>query len=134
MLEDCISIIVPIFNRCTTIERCLNSIFDQDYPPEKIEVIVVDDGSVDDTPKILKRYQHTHNIRILQQSNRGVSSARNLGLKYSKYSWIAFLDSDDYWMPKKLSNQMKLLNKEHRLVCHTPVSYTHLTLPTILRV
>ncbi len=119
MLAKSISIIVPTFNRSYTIERCLNSILEQDYPDHKIEIIVVDDGSYDCTPSILTRYQHTNNIRVLRQKNKGVSSARNLGLKHARHSWIAFLDSDDYWMPKKLKYQMNLLTKEQRLVCHT---------------
>ena len=119
MLADAISIIIPTFNRSDTIERSINSILEQDYPKQKLEIIVVDDGSQDNTLSILTRYQHTNNIRILRQENKGVSSARNLGLKHAKYSWIAFLDSDDYWMPKKLKYQIKLLNQDQRLVCHT---------------
>tara|TARA_Y100000589_G_scaffold52367_1_gene43594 strand:+ start:8372 stop:9265 length:894 start_codon:yes stop_codon:yes gene_type:complete len=119
VLKNAISIIVPTFNRANTIERCLNSVIEQDYPKYKMEIVVVDDGSHDETPRILRNYQHQHNIRVLQQPNNGVSAARNLGLKYSKYDWIAFLDSDDYWTPKKLRHQMNLLRKEQRLVCHT---------------
>ncbi len=119
VLTNSISIIIPTFNRANTIEKCLNSVLDQDYPIHKMEIIVVNDGSNDNTPGILRRYQHIHNIRVLRQENAGVSAARNLGLKYSKHSWIAFLDSDDHWMPKKLSHQMRLLEKEKRLVCHT---------------
>lgn len=119
MVAEAISIVVPTFNRGHTIERCLNSILKQDYPSQRIEIIVVNDGSNDNTASILRHYQHAHNIRVFRQENRGVSAARNLGLKHARNPWIAFLDSDDYWMPKKLKCQIKLLKKEERLVCHT---------------
>ena len=115
MVAEAISIVVPTFNRCHTIERCLNSILKQDYPSQRIEIIVVDDGSNDNTLGILRHYQHAHNIRVFRQENRGVSAARNLGLKHARNSWIAFLDSDDYWMPKKLKCQIKLLKKKNVL-------------------
>ena len=119
MLSDSVSVIVPTYNRAQTIVRCLDSVIQQSYLPKYFEIIVVDDGSNDDTQKILRYYQHIHGIRVLQQSNQGVSNARNLGIKSAKFDWIAFLDSDDYWMPHKLHQQMRKVLSEETLVCHT---------------
>lgn len=119
MLSDSITVIIPTYNRAHTIIRCLDSVIQQTFLPKHFEIIVVDDGSNDDTQSVLRNYQHIQRIRVLQQSNQGVSSARNLGIKSAKYTWIAFLDSDDYWMPHKLYKQMQKLLCEKNLVCHT---------------
>lgn len=90
-----ISIIVPAFNASKTIRRCLKSIFK--ITTAKIETIVVDDGSSDDTCILASSIYHpkNHTITIIQTRNQGVSSARNLGLQLAKGHIIAFVDSDD---------------------------------------
>lgn len=98
-----ISVVVPTFNRAHTLKRCLDSIFGQTLKP--YEVIVVDDGSTDNTSEILKKYSAT----IIKTENRGVSAARNLAVKESSGEWIALLDSDDEWLPNRLQDQQNLL-------------------------
>lgn len=87
-----ISLIVPTYNRAELLPRALQSVFDQTYRPA--EIIVVDDGSEDNTAELIHGYDQ---IRYLYQPNAGASSARNLGVAHAANDWIAFLDSDDYW-------------------------------------
>ncbi|MCP4297266.1 MAG: glycosyltransferase [Proteobacteria bacterium] len=101
-----ISVIIPSFNREKTVVRAINSVLEQNYP--NIELIVVDDGSSDNTGTILKK-KYLKSIILLEQTNQGVSSARNRGVEQSSGKWIAFLDSDDYWHPKKLAYQIQAL-------------------------
>ncbi|MCK5889574.1 MAG: glycosyltransferase family 2 protein [Methylococcales bacterium] len=111
-----VSIIVPTFNRCHFLRRALHSITRQTYVD--IEVIVIDDGSTDKTGEMIA--EEFSNIIYIFQSNAGVSSARNKALEYAKGEWIAFLDSDDEWLPNKLDNQINLLksNPDYK-ICHT---------------
>lgn len=95
--EPRISAVVPTYNRADLISRAVESILAQTRPPD--EVIVVDDGSSDDTRDVVSRYRE---VRYLRQSNAGASTARNLGVENARYEWIAFLDSDDVWLPDHL--------------------------------
>ena len=90
-----IATIIPTFNRKHTLQRAIDSVYDQKYISN--EIIIVDDGSTDGTDEwIKKKYPQ---IIFLSQSNSGVSSARNLGIKAARSEWIALLDSDDEWLP-----------------------------------
>lgn len=92
-----ISVVIPSYNRASYLPFALDSVLAQTSAAE--EIIVVDDGSSDDTSDLLTRYPQ---IRVLRQANRGVSAARNLGIKNAQHQWIALLDSDDSWLPQKL--------------------------------
>jgi len=96
-----ISAIIPTFNRENFISKSIKSIKNQSYLID--EIIIVDDGSTDNTQKILKNIK---NIRIVKTKNLGVSHARNIGIKEAKNEWIAFLDSDDLWLENKIENQV----------------------------
>lgn len=102
--SDCvISIIVPVYNAGDTIERCINSVISQDYP--NWELILVDDGSQDDSPTICDNYAaNDARIRVIHKVNGGVSSARNLGLEAMTGEWVCFLDSDDEFTKTCLSS------------------------------
>lgn len=89
-----ISVIVPVYNNERTIERCIKSLLKQTYT--NFEIIIINDGSTDNTKEIIKKFQNNKKIYIFDQPNRGVSCARNLGLKKSKGKYISFVDSDDY--------------------------------------
>ena len=94
-----ISVIIPSYNRLHTLSRAIESILSQRSPVD--EIILVDDGSSDNTSdRVSQLYP---DIRLIQQSNQGVSAARNAGIEQSRYDWIAFLDSDDAWLPDKIS-------------------------------
>lgn len=92
-----VSIIVPMYNRVTTVERCLKSIFNQTYTDW--EIIVVDDGSTDGSVELVQKYAQNekNKIKLVQQEHLGAQAARNKGIKCASGTWIAFLDSDDEW-------------------------------------
>jgi len=111
-----ISVIIPTLNRAQILPRALDSVLAQSFAPQ--EIIVVDDGSGDDTELLLR--QKYPQVKYHFQPNRGVSSARNLGVRNCNGKWIAFLDSDDEWLPDKLSQQVELLRAiPGNLFCHT---------------
>ena len=112
-----ISVVIPTLNRINTLQRALDSVINQTYKPA--EIIVVDNGSSDGTLKFLR--EQYPKIKILTENKIGVSSARNKGIKKSINQWIALLDSDDAWHPRKLEIQTSMLNsalKEYNLI-HT---------------
>jgi len=109
-----VSIIIPVYNAETTIEETLDSVYAQTY--QDFEVIVVNDGSTDDTLTILKGYCKT--ISILSTENKGVSHARNLGFKYSKGDYIQYLDADDLLMPLKIEIQLQALKAQNADVAY----------------
>jgi glycosyltransferase involved in cell wall biosynthesis len=98
-----VSVIIPTYNRAESLLRAISSVLYQTFTD--LEVIVVDDGSDDKTADCLKPVKN-HIEYIRNPGNLGVSAARNRGIKASQYPFVAFLDSDDYWLPGKLSVQM----------------------------
>lgn len=96
-----ISVVIPAYNAENYIHATLDSVFNQSY--KNIEVIVVDDGSKDSTQAILAAYPH--NVEVIKTENKGVSHARNTGIDAARGEWIAFVDSDDIWLPSKLEEQ-----------------------------
>lgn len=102
-----VSVIMPAYNSGTTIDDAITSALAQDH--ERIEVIVVDDGSSDDT--VARASSHGSQVRVLQQRNAGPQAARNRALQEARGEYVAFLDSDDLWLPGKLSAQIRLLQR-----------------------
>ena len=111
-----VSVVIPTFNREGFIEQCVVSALQQSKKPD--EVIVVDDGSNDKTWDVLRTLgfsdskEERNSLRYIFQRNKGVSAARNLGIKASKFRYIAFLDSDDLWLEKKLEKQISSLESQ----------------------
>ncbi|MFO7826271.1 MAG: glycosyltransferase family A protein [Cyclobacterium sp.] len=93
------SIVIPLFNKKKFICRALDSVFEQRF--KEFEVIVVDDGSADGGGDLVEE-QYKERVKLIRQENQGVSPARNKGIQVAKYSYIAFLDADDYWHPDYL--------------------------------
>ena len=111
-----ISVIIPTYNRGWIVCEAIDSVLAQDY--KSVELIVVDDGSTDTTPLLLKRYQSR--IIVIEQVNKGVSAARNAGIRHANGEYIALLDSDDLWDKKKLSVQMDFfIENPDALICQT---------------
>jgi len=104
-----VSVVIPTYNRASVLLRAMESVLKQSFVD--FELIIVNDGSVDNTEEILQPFLSDERIRTLKQANTGVSSARNLGILASNNEWIAFLDSDDEWLPQKLQTQIEFLKQ-----------------------
>ena len=103
-----VSVVIPAFNASNTLQQTLLSVSAQTY--RNLEIIVVDDGSVDHTALIASAYSQTDpRVRLIQKSNGGVASARNAGTQASTAEFVAFIDADDLWHPTKIAKQMALL-------------------------
>lgn len=114
--KPAVSIVIPVFNRAWCLEATLQSIHDQTF--QNFEVIVVDDGSTDETQALLRQFA---GLRIHRwEDNRGVSAARNQGIQMARGEWICFLDSDDRWVANKLQVQMDWMQAHPEC----PASYT----------
>jgi len=110
-----ITVVIPAYNRYTFLKRAISSVLAQTYSVS--EIIVIDDGSTDETFKIQEDFP---SIKYIFQPNAGVSSARNLGIKNAKSEWIAFLDSDDEWHQEKIEAQVAF----HKANSEFLMSYT----------
>lgn len=111
-----ISVVIPSYNRATLVKRAAESVLAQSY--KDLELIVVDDGSIDDTASVIKSLNDSR-IRYVYQKNSGACVARNNGIEQAKGEYIAFHDSDDIWHEKKLEHQLKILetNKADVVFC-----------------
>ncbi|WP_281165005.1 glycosyltransferase family 2 protein [Liquorilactobacillus sicerae] len=105
-----ISVVVPVYNVAEFLPQCLNSLLQQTFAPSDYELIVVNDGSTDDSLKICQTFAHQypHLIRLYSQKNGGLSAARNFGLQYCQGKYVLFIDSDDYVEPKMLERMYAL--------------------------
>ncbi len=105
---DGVSVVVPTYNGASWVRGAIESVLSQscDYP---LEVIAVDDGSTDDTKQVVESISDARVRVISTPSNLGVAGARNYGIQHCRYSWLAFNDQDDVWMPGKLDTQLKVL-------------------------
>ncbi|MFH2125245.1 MAG: glycosyltransferase family 2 protein [Pseudomonadota bacterium] len=107
MQTGLVSVVVPTYNRAHTLGSTVDSILAQTYEP--FELIVVDDGSQDHTAQVMDAYlKKDSRVTYLVKPNGGVASARNLGVRSAKGEFIGFCDSDDIWMPEKLTRQVPL--------------------------
>jgi glycosyltransferase involved in cell wall biosynthesis len=104
-----VSVIIPTYNNGHFIKDALESLFGQNYPEKLVEIIVIDDGSTDDTKEILRGYKKK--IVYVSKENKGVASARNLGISLAKNEIITFLDSDDIWHEDRLLRVIDKFNK-----------------------
>jgi glycosyltransferase involved in cell wall biosynthesis len=109
-----ISVVIPTYNRAASIGQAVDSVLTQCF--KHLEVIVVDDGSTDQTQEVLQTFGDR--IRVICQENGGVSSARNAGMAVAAGDWLGFLDSDDLWRPEKLRHQLADLSQYPDAVGH----------------
>ena len=118
-MSEPVTVVIPTYNRAGYIERAVRSVTEQAYP--SVELLIVDDGSSDDTRQVIDRLKNqvTIPLRYIYQENRGAASARNTGIQASGTELICFLDSDDRFLPEKISTQVNQLNSSGRLISHT---------------
>jgi glycosyltransferase involved in cell wall biosynthesis len=110
-----VSVIIPTYNRGWILKEAVESVLSQTY--ENYELIVVDDGSTDNTRLLLRSFK---DIRLVSQENKGVSAARNRGIEAATGDYLAFLDSDDLWLPEKLDSQMAFFHAHpDAMICQT---------------
>lgn len=103
-----VTVIIPAYNSAPTLQRAIDSALAQEGC--RLEIIVIDDGSTDETPALLATYGKA--LRVFRQENAGVSAARNAGIESATGTFIAFLDADDEWLPGKLAKQLCVLQRE----------------------
>src|SRR6202162_5793139 len=107
MSKPLVSVLIDTYNHERFIEHAIASVFEQDMPMADVEIVVVDDGSTDGTPEIVRRYEPR--IRLLRKTNGGEASAFNAGISECRGEIIAFLDGDDWWAPGKLRRVLEEL-------------------------
>ena len=107
-----VSVIIPAYNVQYHILSTINSVLSQDYPKEKVEIIVINDGSTDNTAGILFGIDDSR-VKIINKENGGVSSARNLGLLHAEGKFVSFLDGDDIWSSNFLREMMKYISENN---------------------
>lgn len=110
-----VTVVIPTYNRAHVLGRALDSVLGQSFPAD--QCLVVDDGSEDGTGDFVRRSYP--GVTYLKQDHRGVSAARNAGIARSRGDWVAFLDSDDTWMPDKLERQRRTLEGTEYVICHS---------------
>jgi len=114
-----VSVVIPVYNSQETIELVLDSVKKQTALKEIAEIIIVNDGSTDKSEEVIQRYCKNNPelpIRYFYQENRGVSAARNVGIKNTTGEFIALLDSDDVWHDNKLEKQMNVMKKNSEIM------------------
>ena len=104
--DSVVSIIIPTYNRANLIGKSISSVLNQTF--KNFEVIVIDDGSIDDTERVVKSFNDPRIKYIKCEKNKGACAARNVGIEIAKGKYIAFQDSDDEWLPEKLERQMRI--------------------------
>jgi GT2 family glycosyltransferase len=102
MAEPVVTVLIDTYNHERFIEQAIRSVLEQDFPLSDAEIIVVDDGSTDRTPELVRRFEPR--VRLLQKKNGGQASAFNAGIREARGEIVAFLDGDDWWAPNKLSS------------------------------
>ncbi|MFO7964141.1 MAG: glycosyltransferase [Desulfobacterales bacterium] len=111
-----VSVVIPTYNRSSMVAEAVTSVLDQDF--QDFELIVIDDGSSDDTRDRLAPFKNK--ITYIYQENRGVSAARNRGIRTASGDLVAFLDSDDIWLPRKLTSQVAFFDgNPEAYICQT---------------
>src|SRR5215467_5799913 len=114
-----ISVVIPVWNRAHVISRAIASVLGQDLPAGdwSIQVLVVDDASTDDLGGALRRFGPQ--VRCIRhERNAGAAAARNTGIRAAKSDYLAFLDSDDVWLPNKLARQIAFMrSRSHSISC-----------------
>ncbi len=119
MSNSLVSVIIPAYNAQNFIKATIQSVINQTYP--NWEMLIVDDGSTDETRQVVQKYLADHRIQYLYQKNQERAAARNRGIRHASGKYIAFLDADDLWLPDKLKVQVEYLHNHPK----TGLCFTH---------
>ncbi len=117
-MQPLVTVIIPTYNRAATIKRAIDSVLRQTY--KELELIIVDDGSTDNTVEIIHSYQDKRIKLVCLFGNCGANIARNTGIKLAKGEYIAFQDSDDEWLQDKLEIQINYMEQTDKKICYCP--------------
>ena len=133
--KESISVVIPMYNSKDSIISTLEYINNQTYSDFIKEIIVVNDGSKDNSEILVKEYSKSSNIKLIliNKENGGVSTARNLGLSKAKGEWVAFCDSDDVWLKDKIENQVNIINNHTENIDFLGGNYTDKTQYILLK-
>lgn len=118
--QPLISVVIATYNMGQYIDQAVDSILKQTW--ERLEVVIVDDGSTDNTPAVMERYKGDARVIYIQNQNQGQPKAKNCGIKNTRGEFIAFCDADDFWEPNKLEVQMPLFNNPKVGIVYSEVS------------
>src|ERR1700740_2541694 len=113
MLKPAVTVLIDTYNHERFIEEALVSVLEQDFPAAEVDVLVVDDGSTDRTPEIVRKFEPQ--VRLLRKANGGQASAFNAGIRECKGEIISFLDGDAWWLAAKLSTVATALARNRRV-------------------
>src|SRR5208282_4921635 len=113
MAEPFVTVLIDTYNHERFIEQAINSVLEQDFPLSGAEIIVVDDGSTDRTPELIRQFEPR--VRLLRKKNGGQASAFNAGIPEARGGIVAFLDGDDWWAPNKLSSVVEAMRSNPAL-------------------
>ena len=114
--QELVSVVIPTYNHAHFLGESLQSVINQTYI--NWEVLVIDNNSKDNTDEVVNSF-YDKRIKLFKINNKGViAKSRNLGIQHARGNWIAFLDSDDWWYPKKLEMSVQVLKNGAQLVCH----------------
>ena len=117
-----VSIIIPVYNSEKYLRQCLDSVINQTF--KDIEIIVINDGSTDNSLQIIQEYVNKYsNIKLINKQNEGCYKARNIGLETATGEYIAFLDADDIWRPEKLKKTLDFMTKKGAAFAFTAYDY-----------
>lgn len=123
MNQPLVSVIMPVYNGADYIREAVDSVFRQEVP---LELLVIDDGSTDETEEVLAAYLCREDFRYLKNNkNMGAAGSRNRGVREAKGRYVAFLDADDWWEDGKLKEQLKVLKRTGYVLCSTGRELMH---------
>ena len=115
-MQPVVSIVIPTYQRCSRLKKALQSVISQTY--KDFEVLIMDDGSNDGTKEMVMNLNDSRISYYWQKNSGGPAKPRNEGIKKAKGEWVAFLDSDDWWLPDKLKNCISKINHDNDLIYH----------------
>lgn len=123
MVDDLVSVIMPVYNAETYVSEAIKSVLNQSY--REFELIVIDDASTDDSLKRVNEFRDHRLKRVAMEENSGAGRARNAGIGLARGQYIAFIDADDFWLEEKLATQIQFMQEENTCLSYTDYYLTN---------